>query len=286
MPISYQKAHKEFPTKPQRPLDLANLVPLPPNSIRHNPPEAITEWTTKLLPGQYGTIGNTDDEHRLIARYCAKLAGRSAYPSTSNVNNLLSGALDSNAVSAANALQENFEERAMIAQLEEENNQMLREMASLEEQQGLATSNGQINGIRERRTELEAKMRIMQQTRRELMTQLEQLMQQLNVSFIIRSFESSLILLFQSNANTRAVSLGHLPEPLSGVGNMVSTAFREPSVIPIPTASGMRATSVPAIQLQSDLLTAADAIANNMGSLVLELDQALSDDGFIEQDQY
>ena len=67
---------------------------------------------------------------------------------------------------------------------------------------------------------------------------------------------------------------------------MVSTAFREPSAIPIPTAAGMRATSVPAIQLQSDLLTAADAIANNMGSLVLELDQALADDGFIEQDQY
>ena len=171
--------------KPQRPLDLANLVPLPPKSIRHNPPEAITEWTTKLLPGQYGTIGNTDDEHRLIARYCAKLAGRSAYPSTSNVNNQLPVAVDSNAMSAANALQESFEERAMIAQLEEENNQMLREMASLEEQQGLATSNGQINGIRERRAELEAKMRIMQQTRRELMTQLEQLMQQLNVSYCL-----------------------------------------------------------------------------------------------------
>ncbi|KAE9554082.1 hypothetical protein FO519_002724 [Halicephalobus sp. NKZ332] len=269
MPLSYQKSHKEFPMKPQRPLDLVNLVPMPPNSIRHNPPEIITEWTTKLLPGQYGTIGNNDDEHRLIARYCAKLAGRSAYPSTSALNNQIPVTMDSNAMSAANALQESFDERMMIAQLEEENNQMMREMASLEEQQGLATSNGQINGIRERRTELETKMRVMQQTRRELMTQLEQLMQQLN-----------------SNQNPRAVSLGHLPEPLSGVGNMVSTAFREPSIVPIPPTAGMRATSVPAVQLQSDLLTAADAIASNMGSLVLELDQALADDAFIDQEQY
>uniref|UniRef100_A0AC34FUW9 ZZ-type domain-containing protein n=1 Tax=Panagrolaimus sp. ES5 TaxID=591445 RepID=A0AC34FUW9_9BILA len=179
IPISSQKAHKEYPNKPQRPLDLANLVPMTPNSQRHNPIEPITEWTTKLLPGQYGQVGNNEDEHRLIARYCAKLAGRSAFPSTSTQNLPQNYPPDSNAASAAAAFQESFEERAMIAQLEEENNQMLREMASLEEQQ-----QGGINGYPpdlNRRAELEAKMRIMQQTRRELMTQLQHLMEQLNV---------------------------------------------------------------------------------------------------------
>lgn len=146
-----------------------------PNSLRHNPVEPITEWATKLLPGQYGQVGNNEDEHRLIARYCAKLAGRSAFPSTSAQNYPQNP--DSNAASAAAAFQESFEERAMIAQLEEENNQMLREMASLEEQQGSANGYPDIN----RRSELEAKMRIMQQTRRELMTQLQHLMEQLNV---------------------------------------------------------------------------------------------------------
>lgn len=175
MPLSAPKMHKEFPTKPQRPLDLANLVPMTPNALRHNPPEPITEWTTKLLPGQYGTVGNNDDEHRLIARYCAKLAGRTTFPSTSNTTNL----------PPISALQENFEERTMINQLEEENNQMLREIAALEEQQqqNLPISGSQTKSARERRAELEAKMRIMQQTRRELMTQLEQLMAQLNVSY-------------------------------------------------------------------------------------------------------
>jgi hypothetical protein len=251
IPISSQKAHKEYPNKPQRPLDLANLVPMTPNSLRHNPIEPITEWTTKLLPGQYGQVGNNEDEHRLIARYCAKLAGRSAFPSTSNQNFPQQNHPDSNAASAAAALQESFEERAMIAQLEEENNQMLREMASLEEQQG--------NGYPDmsRRSELESKMRIMQQTRRELMTQLQHLMEQLN-----------------TNTTPRAISLGQLPEPLSGVGSMISTAFREPSTHSQmnPTQQQQtRASSLPFNQLQEDLLNAADAISNNMSSLVVEL---------------
>ena len=149
-----------------------------PNSLRHNPVEPITEWTTKLLPGQYGNFGNNEDEHRLIARYSAKLAGRSTFPSTSATQMQNP---EANAASAAAAFQESFEERAMIAQLEEENNQMLREMASLEEQQqGMGPSNGYPPDMT-RRADLEAKMRIMQQTRRELMSQLQHLMGQLNV---------------------------------------------------------------------------------------------------------
>uniref|UniRef100_A0A7E4W1D4 Dystrobrevin n=1 Tax=Panagrellus redivivus TaxID=6233 RepID=A0A7E4W1D4_PANRE len=260
MPLMPQKSHKDYPSKPQRPLDLSNLVPVAPNAMRHNPPEAIPEWTTKLLPGQYGTVGNNDDEHRLIARYCAKLAGRTAYPSTSAAPMPMAEAA---AASAAAALQEGMDERVMIAQLEEENNQMLREMALLEEQQGMATSNGQINGIRERRSELEAKMRVMQQTRRELINQLEQLMQHINV-----------------NPHTpRALSMSQLPEPLSGIGSMVSTAFREPSMTApsLPPLAAARAESVPTAQLQADLLHAAGAIANNMDSLVQELSFVFED---------
>lgn len=86
-----------------------------------------------------------------------------------------------------------LEERTMIAHLEEEREQMLRELSSLEQQvgrvsqlvspefQNLSDSTGQLNGLRERKVELEAKMKVMQQTRRELMQQLEQLMTQLNV---------------------------------------------------------------------------------------------------------
>lgn len=31
-----------------------------------------------MLPGQYGNANERDDEHRLIARYAAKLSGRSS----------------------------------------------------------------------------------------------------------------------------------------------------------------------------------------------------------------
>lgn len=48
----------------------------------------------------------------------------------------------------------------------------------------MGENNGQLNGLRERTVELEAKMREKQQMRRKLMQQLEQLMVQLNVGFL------------------------------------------------------------------------------------------------------
>lgn len=52
---------------------------------------------------------------------------------------------------------------------------------------------------------------------------------------------------------------------------MISTAFREPSNQPPLNPSQIRAGSLPFNQLQEDLLHAADAISNNMSSLVVEL---------------
>lgn len=77
VPISTQKTHQDFDVKPQRPLDLSNIVAVMPNAVRHQTIEPITEWTSQLLPGQYGNANERDDEHRLIARYAAKLSGRS-----------------------------------------------------------------------------------------------------------------------------------------------------------------------------------------------------------------
>lgn len=77
----------------------------------------------------------------------------------------------------------------MIAQLEEENLEMLREMAALEQQQVLADSSGHLLGLRDKTVELEAKMHEKQQLRRQLIQQLEQLMAKLNVSGITLVFE-------------------------------------------------------------------------------------------------
>lgn len=70
-------------------------------------------------------------------------------------------------------------ERAVISQLEEENNEMLKEVASMEQQLGDGVI--PVGGMRDRTVELEAKMKEKQQIRRQLMQQLERLMTQLNV---------------------------------------------------------------------------------------------------------
>lgn len=57
-----------------------------------------------------------------------------------------------------------------------------------------------------------------------------------------------------------------IPESLNGIGDRVTSAFHE---------RGIRTGSLPAAQLQGDLLHAADDITNNMSSLLRELDQGL-----------
>ncbi|VDM71294.1 unnamed protein product [Strongylus vulgaris] len=91
-------------------------------------------------------------------------------------------------------------------------------------------------------------MYVMQQKRRDLMMQLEQLMTQLNAPGTVTTFPSS--------------SMSQIPDSLAGVGTKVSTAFRAGS-LPATTTN-----------LQGDLLQAADQITSNMGEFLRELDQA------------
>ncbi|MFH4981462.1 hypothetical protein AB6A40_008171 [Gnathostoma spinigerum] len=208
-----------------------------PSSIRRQPSEFM-EWSSQMLPGQFPTGSSfADDEHKLIARYSAKLSGRTQFPSAMNVRSR-NGTADSG-----------LDERAMIAQLEEENGEMLREMALLEHQQGLENTDDQLSGLRERKAQLEERMHQMQQTRRHLMQQLDVLMSQLTTKEAMNGGSSNVV-----------------PESLSGIGNRVSSAFRE-NTFP-------RTISLPPAQLQGDLLHAAEDITSNMSSFVKELDQA------------
>lgn len=240
VPQPNRSTHPIFPERPQRPLDLTNVVPMTPTSLRHHPPDAATDWSCRVLPSQFPTNGSLmDDEHKLIARYSAKLSGRTQYPSTLMFKER-SGGVD-----------ESLDETAMIARLEEENGEMMRQMELLQQQQEMENTDDQLNGLRERKAQLEDKMRVMQQTRRQLMQQLEVLMSQLNMKGI---------------AATNGGSMGAFPESLSGIGTRVTNAFRE--------QNAPRAGSLPAAQLQSDLLHAADDITSNMSTLLKELDQA------------
>lgn len=78
MPVVNRPLHPVFPDHPQRPLDLTNVVPVTPTSSRHCLSDhQISEWSCYMLPGQFPTNGLAmDDEHKLIARYSAKLSGR------------------------------------------------------------------------------------------------------------------------------------------------------------------------------------------------------------------
>ncbi|KAI3413406.1 hypothetical protein GPALN_010900 [Globodera pallida] len=231
VPVTHQKTHKEFPTRPQRPLDLANVVPSTPLvTVRRQPPEPVAEWTSQLLPGQYGNASAMEDEHKLIARYAAKLAGRTVYASSSSTS---APAVQRGASNLARMQNQQLDERAM-----EENQEMLREMAALEEQR--------LNGLRERTAELEMRMREKQLLRRQLMEQLEQLMAQLNTSPIRHQQQMA-----EPRSASAGIPLGHLSLPSFGAAR----------------------TAVAEKQLQGDLLQAADAITENMSELVKELER-------------
>ncbi|KAJ1364442.1 Dystrobrevin-1 [Parelaphostrongylus tenuis] len=230
IPSTNVKQSPLFAERPQRPLELQNIVPATPTTLRRAPTDPTPVWSSSpvLLPGQLSNGGALDDEHKLIARYSAKLSGRADYP-----------------IGSGRELSNNHpvDERALIARLEEENSHMMREITRLESQS--MTEDGQLTGLRERKSQLEEKMFVMQQKRRDLMMQLEQLMTQLNVP-VSASYPSG--------------STSLIPESLTRVGSKVSTAFR--------------AGSVPATSLQGDLLHAADQITSNMGEFLRELDQA------------
>lgn len=77
MPMANRTTHPIFPEVPQRPLDLSNVVPMTPTTARHHAPDPIIDWSSQVLPGQFPMNGAMmDDEHKLIARYSAKLSGR------------------------------------------------------------------------------------------------------------------------------------------------------------------------------------------------------------------
>ncbi|KAF8367224.1 dyb-1 [Pristionchus pacificus] len=152
-------------------LDLSNIIPATPNALRrlHPPdpkPAAAAAAPPLFLPGQLSN-GGADDEHRLIARYSAKLSGRAEYP-----------------VGSGRSLSERcLDDRTMIARLEEENSEMIREMNRLDSQVALSEDD-HMSLIRERKWRLEEQMFAMQAKRRELMTQLEQLLPALNCDLL------------------------------------------------------------------------------------------------------
>ncbi|XP_032387493.1 dystrobrevin alpha isoform X5 [Etheostoma spectabile] len=226
------------------------LIRLYVNLLQNNPKSCLLE-----------SSNHQEEEHSLIARYAARLAADAA-AQQQRIPTDLPYSLDANK-----------QQRQLIAELESKNREILQEIQRLRLQHEEASQpppdRGQQNPtllaelrlLRQRKDELEQRMSTLQESRRELMVQLEQLMMLLKTQgpSSPRSSPSHTIsrpIPTPIHSESAGTTPTHTPQDsLMGVGGDVQEAF----------AQGPRR------NLRNNLLIAADSITNTMSSLVKEL---------------
>ncbi|XP_068039206.1 dystrobrevin beta isoform X3 [Anomalospiza imberbis] len=262
-----------FPEQPERPLDLAHIVPPRPMT---NMNEAMVTHVSSGAPtptkSALDSPGRLDEEHRLIARYAARLAAEA-------------GNAPRPPADLAFSFDANKQQRQLIAELENKNREILQEIQRLrleheqasqptpEKAQQNPTLLAELRLLRQRKDELEQRMSALQESRRELMVQLEGLMkllkeeEQKQAAQAAGSAQPSPTHGRPGAVPARSASAGSTPthgaqDALAGLGGDVHEAF----------AQGTRR------NLRNDLLVAADSITNTMSSLVKELHSAEEED--------
>ncbi|XP_078543468.1 dystrobrevin alpha isoform X9 [Lissotriton helveticus] len=321
---SREPLHPMFPDQPEKPLNLAHIVPPRPVTsmndtiFSHSVPSSGSPFTNKsaqhkaaeveqnkqlvraaptllkgkgvhysldvadrladehVLIGLYANMLQTsptcmlespnrlDEEHRLIARYAARLAAETS-PSQQ--------AQQKGAADISFTIDANKQQRQLIAELENKNREILQEIQRLrleheqasqptpEKAQQNPTLLAELRLLRQRKDELEQRMSALQESRRELMVQLEGLMKLLKTQGAgsPRSSPSHTIsrpIPMPIRSASSCSTPTHTPQDsLTGVGGDVQEAFAQ---------STRR-------NLRNDLLVAADSITNTMSSLVKEL---------------
>ncbi|XP_040120758.1 dystrobrevin alpha isoform X4 [Oryx dammah] len=327
---SREPLHPMFPDQPEKPLNLAHIVPPRPVTsmndtlFSHSVPSSGSPFITRRLPegisasspvaeehsliklyvnqlehgtrsppkdseveqskllaraapallkgkGMLESSNRLDEEHRLIARYAARLAAES----TSSQPAQQRGAPD-----ISFTIDANKQQRQLIAELENKNREILQEIQRLrleheqasqptpEKAQQNPTLLAELRLLRQRKDELEQRMSALQESRRELMVQLEGLMKLLKEEELKqgtqgagspRSSPSHTIsrpIPMPVRSASACSTPTHTPQDsLTGVGGDVQEAFAQ---------SSRR-------NLRNDLLVAADSITNTMSSLVKEL---------------
>uniref|UniRef100_A0AAX7TGY6 ZZ-type domain-containing protein n=1 Tax=Astatotilapia calliptera TaxID=8154 RepID=A0AAX7TGY6_ASTCA len=218
---SREPPHPIYPEEPERTLNLANIIPSRPVG---NTSEAMLDF----LCFSVDSPSRQDDEHKLIARYTTRLAeteGTGVIP-TRSIN-----------------FDANKQKRELIAQLESKNREILAEIKRLRAEHDAAcqtspeksstnpTLLAELRLLRQRKDELEQRMSSLQESRRELMVQLEGLMKLLKAQAAGSSHSSP------SRPSPSAVrSVGAVPsqahmyppqDSLAGVGGDVQEAFAQ-----------------------------------------------------------
>ncbi|XP_050797929.1 dystrobrevin alpha isoform X8 [Gopherus flavomarginatus] len=216
------------------------------------------------------SAGRLDEEHRLIARYAARLAAETT--ASQQQQGQQRGASD-----ISFTIDANKQQRQLIAELENKNREILQEIQRLrleheqasqptpEKAQQNPTLLAELRLLRQRKDELEQRMSALQESRRELMVQLEGLMKLLKTQGAgsPRSSPSHTIsrpIPMPIRSASACSTPTHTPQDsLTGVGGDVQEAFAQ---------STRR-------NLRNDLLVAADSITNTMSSLVKELNSEM-----------
>ncbi|XP_077408347.1 dystrobrevin, beta a isoform X5 [Vanacampus margaritifer] len=295
---SREPSHPVYPEEPERTLNLANIVPSQPienpspamllSSSAPEPSKSlaaahrmneehalIAAYVNRLQssPRSVHIPVRQDDEHKLIARYTSRLAETES-----------SGVIPTRSIN----FDVNKQKRELIAQLESKNREILAEIKRLRSEHDAVCQPGPERGsanptllaelrlLRQRKDELEQRMSSLQESRRELMVQLEGLMKLLKDEEQRQAAQAAgSAHAFPSRPSpSTARSLGSASpqmyspqDSLAGVGGDVQEAF----------AQGPRR------NLRNDLLVAADSITNTVSSLVKELHSA--DDGREEEER-
>ncbi|XP_023203956.1 dystrobrevin beta-like isoform X2 [Xiphophorus maculatus] len=296
---SREPPHPIYPEEPERTLNLTNIIPSRPigntneamllssavpesskslaAAQRMNEEHAlIAAYVNRLQSGPCGvdSPGRQDEEHKLIARYTSRLAETES-----------TGMIPTRSIN----FDVNKQKRELIAQLECKNREILAEIKRLRAEHDAACQPSpercstnpallaELRQLRQRKDELEQRMSSLQESRRELMVQLEGLMkllkdeEQRQAAQAAGSSHAS-----PSRPSPSAIRPVGAPSPhahmylpqdsLAGVGGDVQEAF----------AQGPRR------NLRNDLLVAADSITNTVSSLVRELH---SDEGREEEER-
>ncbi|KAJ8008741.1 hypothetical protein DPEC_G00081570 [Dallia pectoralis] len=307
--------HPFYPEQPERTLDLSHIVP--PRPVQGSADEAmilstgssspqrlaaaqrqneehalIAAYITKLQSGPTPRPSKQDEEHRLIARYTARLAD-----TDSSERSTAAGGL---------TFDSNKQHRLLITQLENKNREILAEIQRLRVEQEACqispnkTANptllAELRQLRQRKDELEQRMSTLQESRRELMVQLEGLMKLLKAQ-AAGSAQSSPTRPITAPGRSAGPSPSHTPlhthTPTQTLTHSPSpTLTHAPSHTPTQTAQDSMAgvgddvqqafTQGPRRNLRNDLIVAADSITQTMSSLVKELH---SDEGDEEDER-
>ncbi|XP_027524991.1 dystrobrevin beta-like [Corapipo altera] len=260
--VTHVSSGAPTPTKRSQP------SPDPPSAVADEH-SLIATYVSRLQHGPrvLDSPGRLDEEHRLIARYAARLAAEAA--SAPRPPSDLGFSFDANK-----------QQRQLIAELENKNREILQEIQRLrleheqasqptpEKAQQNPTLLAELRLLRQRKDELEQRMSALQESRRELMVQLEGLMK------LLKEEEQKQAAQAAGSAQPSPTHGRPIPMPVRS-----SSAGSTPTHGPQDALAGVGDVQEAFTQgtrrnLRNDLLVAADSITNTMSSLVKELHSA------------